>query len=433
MSRSDERTVLGSGVTPARILTLNTIAFTVCFAVWMMYGALIKFLTSADLYAFSPEQEGTLIAVPVLTGAVLRLPVGILTDKFGGRPVYFVLLLLSALGAFSVALADSFLGFFLSGLCFGLAGASFAVGIAFTSVWYEKGKQGTALGIFGAGNAGAALTLMLGPGLLTHLTNGGATPQGWRVFPIVYGLALIVTALVFFLLTENRRPDGSATKSLGERLAPLKSVRVWRFGYYYVLVFGGFVGLSGWLVKYYVDVYGVTLETAGWLAAAFSLSSGVIRVIGGWLSDRSGARAVMYWVLGSCLAGSLVLCFPTSIVPFTTILVLIGIAMGIGKAAVYKHIPVYFPTEVGVVGGMVGVLGGLGGFLCPVVFGVLLGATQSAENPTGIWTTSWMFLATIAFTALGWMHLAIRRIERRREGFDELMSVPTSSHHAPAE
>lgn len=433
MSPRDNGQVLTSRVTPRRILALNTIAFTACFAVWMMYGALIKFLTSQGLYEFSPQQVGVLIAVPVLTGALLRLPVGILTDRLGGRPVFFGVLLLSALGAFSVTLADSFWGFLLSGLFFGLSGASFAVGIAYTSLWFEKDEQGTALGIFGAGNAGAAVTLMLGPGLLSFLTSRGSSPEGWRAFPVIYGLGLVAMAVAFWFLTENRRSEASTHKTLKERLAPLKNVQVWRFGYYYVLLFGCFVGLSGWLVKYYVDVYGVTLEMAGWLAAAFSLPSGVIRAIGGWLSDKSGARAVMYWVLGTCVVGSLTVCFPMSVVPFTVIVVVVGIAMGIGMAAVYKHIPVYFPQEVGVVGGMVGVLGGLGGFLCPVVFGILLGATTSSEYPTGLWTTSWMFISFIALTSLGWMHLAIRRMDATRARQDSAADLARTPIAAPAE
>lgn len=403
-----------TSASPVRILTLNTIAFTVCFAVWLMYGALVKFLTAQGLYTWSPAQIGALIAAPILTGAILRLPVGILTDKFGGRPVFTAVLLVSALGSFSVYFADSFGGFFVAGLCFGVAGSSFAVGIAFTSVWFKKDRQGTALGIFGAGNAGAAITLMMGPQLLESLSKNGAHPEGWRLFPILYGLALIVMAGIFWSLTENKRADASAAKSLAQRLSPLANVQVWRFGFYYVLVFGCFVGLSGWLVKYNVDVYQVSLQSAGWLAAAFSLPSGIIRAVGGWLSDQLGARSVMYWVLGTCLTGCLAACFPMGIVPFTVIVIAVGIAMGIGKAAVYKHIPVYFPQEVGVVGGMVGVLGGLGGFICPLVFGWLLSVTTSPALPDGLWTTSWMFLALISAMCLAWMHLAIKRMESRR-------------------
>jgi NNP family nitrate/nitrite transporter-like MFS transporter len=322
--------------------------------------------------------------------------------------------LVSALGLASVSLAHGFWGFLLAGLCFGTAGASFAVGCAFTAAWFSQDKQGLALGIFGAGNAGAGITLTFAPKLLAWLTAGGKNPEGWRNLPLLYAAVVLVTALVFFVLTENRVAARGTHQTLAQRMKPLKNVQVWRFGLYYFLVFGAFVGLSGWLLKYYVDAYGMSLATAGMLATCFTLPSGVIRAIGGYLSDKMGARAVMYWVLSVCVGGTALLCFPLGVAPFTVVVVLVGIAMGIGKAAVYKHIPVYFPREVGVVGGMVGVIGGLGGFVCPIVFGWMLAGTRSAAHPTGLWTTAWMFLAAVSCVSLLWMHVAIRRIERRR-------------------
>jgi NNP family nitrate/nitrite transporter-like MFS transporter len=309
-------------------------------------------------------------------------------------------------------------------------GASFAVGIAYTSVWFSKERQGTALGIFGAGNAGAAITLMGAPSLLGWLTNGGAKPEAWTALPLIYGAAALLMAIVFWATTQNRLPEASVKKTLVERLAPLKQVQVWRFGLYYFLVFGAFVGLSGWLLKYYVDVFQLSLASAGVLAAVFSLPSGVIRAFGGWMSDRLGARAVMYWILGTCLAGCLLLCLPLDIVSFTVVVCAVGIAMGIGKAAVYKHIPTYFPKQVGVVGGMVGVIGGLGGFVCPLLFGALLTATTTPATPTGEWRTAWVFLAAVSTVALVWMHYAVKRIELRKsqqqpaEAVGGLRSVP---------
>jgi NNP family nitrate/nitrite transporter-like MFS transporter len=391
--------------------------------VWLFYGALIKYLTKAGLYQFSPSEVGMLIAAPILTGSVLRLPAGVLTDRYGGRPVFVATLLLSALGVASVSLANGFWGFLFAGLCFGISGASFAVGIAFTAAWFPQEKQGTALGIFGAGNAGAGITLTCVPKMIEWSTAGGAV-EGWRNVPLMYAGFVALTALAFWLLTENRVADARTHKTFAERMAPLKNVQVWRFGLYYFLVFGAFVGLSGWLMKYYVDVYELSLATAGVLATCFSLPSGVIRAIGGYLSDKMGARAVMYWVLGTCAAGTIALSLPLGLVPFTIVVVLVGISMGIGKAAVYKHIPVYFPREVGVVGGMVGVIGGLGGFACPLVFGWLLQETRSPANPTGLWTTAWMFLAVVSVVSLVWMHFAIRRIEQRRASVAPPAALP---------
>lgn len=473
-----------------QVLVLNTFAFTVCFAAWMMNGVLITYLVDNGVFHWTKSQMGWLIGIPVLTGAVTRLPVGVLTDRFGGRKVYTILMLLAAVPMFLVAEADSYAEFLVAGLGFGLTGASFAVGIAYTSVWFRPERQGTALGIFGAGNAGAAVTSMLAPVFLGWLTQGEAGIEGWRILPRIYAGALVVTAVLFYLLTFERRVGNGVGRTLRDRLSPLKHMRVWRFGLYYFFVFGGFVALAQWLIPYYVNAYAMSVATAGLVAAVFSLPSGVIRALGGWMSDHWGARTVMYWVLGTCAVCCILLTVPrmdvespgegvmsvtagevtavsedaivvggqtyelrppsasespdmdegfkvfpssrswqvpvveegekvsrkqllargvthiyfqSNVWIFTGLVFVVGIMMGIGKAAVYKHIPDYFPEEVGVVGGMVGVLGGLGGFVCPIIFGYLL-------DWTGLWTTCWMFFSLLTIACLVWMHVTIRRM-----------------------
>ncbi|HJO27081.1 MAG: MFS transporter [Planctomycetes bacterium] len=480
-----------------RALALNTLAFTVCFAVWMMNGVLVTFLATNQVFDWSPVEIGWLMGIPVLTGSLLRLPAGILTDRFGGKPVFGLLLLLCAVPLYLLSHATTFAHFALCSFGFGLAGASFSVGIAFTSVWYPKQNQGVALGIFGAGNAGAAATTLLAPTLLERLTESGARIEGWRELPIYYAGLMVVMAGVFLLLSTNKRPTAQA-RTLAEMLRPLGNIRVWRFGLYYFLVFGLFVAFSQWLVPYFVNVYSMPLVTAGILAALFSFPSGVIRALGGWLSDRIGARRVMYWVLGSSLIISAMLVVPQmelsspgrgimckadgkvtavdvnsitvqgsstaaervytlrakpadsgfrdnsalvlptkstwqeSVVQvgdqvrrkgllakgitriyfqanvwiLAVLAVLLGSVWGIGMAAVYKHIPDYFPDQVGVVGGMVGVLGGLGGFCCPIIFGYLL-------EWTGLWTSCWMFSVAISALCLFWMHSVVRGITAR--------------------
>lgn len=479
------------------ILTLNTIAFTICFACWMMNGVLITFLVDNGIYKWDAAEMGWLIGVPVLTGSIFRLPLGVATDQWGGKPVFGLLLLASSLPMYFVSYCDSYWQFLAAGLGFGFAGTSFAIGIAYTSVWFPKKLQGTALGIFGAGNAGAALTSLGAPHVLNWLTDNGQNLEGWRNLPRLYAALLIGTGILFLLTARNRLAEGAAAKSLGQRLDPLRSVRVWRFGLYYFFVFGGFVALAQWLVPYYVNAYGTTVALAGALAACNSLPSGVIRAAGGWMSDRWGARTIMYWVFGASLVcctllivpqmdirspgsgimarapgvvtaisdseieieteklgthkyllkkstGELVskderakglLIWPRSMVwqesvvqegqhvkkkellargitqiffqaniwIFTILSLIIGAVMGIGKAAVYKHIPDYFPSDVGVVGGIVGVLGGLGGFFCPVIFGYLL-------KETGLWTSCWMFFFVLVLICLVWMHIVIRRM-----------------------
>ncbi len=494
------------------ILVMNTLAFTVCFMAWMINGVLITFLVDNGLQHWDPAQMGWLIGIPVLTGSVFRLPLGLATDRFGGRVVFTALLVISAVAMYLLSACNTYGEFLAAGLGFGLSGASFAVGIAYTSVWFPRQRQGLALGVFGVGNAGAALTSFGAPWLLRWLTDNGEHLEGWRNLPRLYAGILLGTALLFALATRNRVPPGSAQKTMKQRLQPLGSVRVWRFGLYYFFLFGGFVGLAQWLVLYYVNAYGTTVALAGALAACNSLPSGVIRAAGGWLADRWGARTIMYWVfslsLVCCLAlsipqmdihapgsgitarfaGVIAQVEPTEIVVdspkvgatryalqgrdgelvsqderrsgmlvwprsaawqepvvevgqtvakrqllargvteiffqanmwvFTGLSLLLGAVMGIGMAAVYKHIPDYFPHDVGVVGGIVGVLGGLGGFVYPVIFGYLL-------KTTGLWTSCWMFFVVMAVICLTWMHVVIRRMMRRQTPYlMERVEVP---------
>lgn len=491
------------------ILTANTFTFTVCFAAWMLYGVLVTWLVANGVHKWGPAEMGWLIGIPVLTGAVFRLPLGIATDKYGGRVVMGWLVILVSIPMFLVSWCNSYWQFFFAGLGFGFCGTSFAVGIAYTSVWFPSRLQGTALGIFGAGNAGAALTSLGAPSILAWLTNNGQDLDGWRMLPKMYAAMLLITGVVFLLTTRKRLPPGSAHKTFRQRLMPLKKLRVWRFGLYYFFVFGGFVALAQWLVPYYVNAYSTSVALAGLLAACNSLPSGVIRAVGGWMSDVWGARLVMYWVLGVCLVCCLLLIVPqmdirspgsglmaraagevvrvsdneivvktektgdevvyklkkkqgelvdeetkikgllvwprtqswqepvvkvgqkvkrkeliargiteiffqANIWVFTVLSFIVGATMGIGKAAVYKHIPDYFPEDVGVVGGIVGVLGGLGGFVCPVVFGYLL-------RWTGLWTSCWMFFVVLITVCLIWMHLVVQRQMRE--------SAPDMEHH----
>ena len=478
-----------SGRSPTLVLGLDTLAFTACFALWMLNGVLVTHLVEAQIFSFDQVQIGWLIGIPVLTGSLLRLPIGLLTDRYGGRRVFTLVLLASSLGALLLSRAETYSGFVIGSLAFGLAGTSFAVGIAHTSSWFPSHRKGTALGVFGAGNAGSALTAVFAPGLLQRFTEGGQNPEGWRLLPLSFAILLAALAVVFFLLIPKDPPRRQAQRSLREELQVLRSVRVWRFGLYYFLVFGCFVALAQWLVPYYVSAFGVSLATAGLLTAVFSFPSGVVRALGGWLSDRYGARITMYGVLAACVIGCLLLSVPgmqittpgesvsarfggkvtevrpdrvtvgdfrysvrreadqpqqdggtlsvgTTQVPvvqvgdtvkkkqllargtthiefnpsvwmFTALVFAVGIAMGIGKAAVYKHIPDYFPDQVGAVGGLVGVIGGLGGFVCPILFGYLL-------RETGVWSSAWFFLFLLSAGSLAWMHSVVRGLERGR-------------------
>ncbi len=288
-----------------RILFLNTLAFTVCFACWTLNGVLVTFLVDNGIFKWDVVQVGWLLGIPILTGSIMRLPIGILTDKFGGKYVFSILLLLCSIPLFLLPLADSFFMFAVLSFLFGMVGTSFAVGIGFTSIWYPKEWQGRALGIFGMGNAGAAITTFMAPSLLNQFSV--EDPQnGWKLLPVIYGVALLVIGVLFLIFTKNKKNETS-TKTVSQMLGSLKSVRVWRFGAYYFLVFGCFVAYAQWLLPNFMNVYQTSLVMGGMFATMFSLPSGVIRAFGGYLSDKYGARKVMYWVLGSSVVLSALL------------------------------------------------------------------------------------------------------------------------------
>lgn len=404
-----------------RALTLSTVAFTVCFAVWTIFS-IIGVRIQQEL-GLSETQFGLLVATPVLTGSISRIFLGIWTEQFGGRLVYTLQMLITALCVYLLSFVQTYELFLLAALGVGLAGGSFIVGIAYTSAWFEKEKQGTALGIFGAGNVGAAVTNFGAPFLLIAL--------GWQQTAIVYAIVLTVMAVVFFLFaredpaTAARKREGRKPNSAWMQLEPLKYVQVWRFSLYYFFVFGAFVALASYLPRYYVGAYGVDIALAGTFAALYSLPGSVFRALGGWMSDRFGARAVMYWTFIASLVCLFFLAYPETRyivqgkdgpIAFSLALplwaavlltVVLGFFMSLGKAAVYKHIPVYYPNHVGSVGGLVGMIGGLGGFFLPIVFGIVL-------DFTGVWTSSYMVLFVLVAVSLTWMHFAIRRMERRR-------------------
>lgn len=404
-------------------LTASTLAFTVCFAVWTIFS-IIGIKIKAQL-GLSDTQFGILVATPVLTGSLSRLFLGIWADQYGGRIVYTVQMLATAVAAYLLTLVNSYEMFLLAALGVGLAGGSFAVGVTYVSRWYPKEQQGTALGVFGMGNVGAAVTNFGAPMLLVAV--GGA----WQGVAQIYAVVLAITAVLFFLFTKDdpvhaeHKEKGQKHPSFVEQLEPLKNLQVWRFALYYFFVFGAYVALALWLPRYYVGAYGLELGTAGILAASYALPGSVFRALGGWLSDKYGARAVMYWTFIACVICTFIMSYPATdyrvagingpidfniTIPlefFVVLTIILGFFMSLGKAAVYKHIPVYYPDHVGSVGGMVGLIGGLGGFVLPIVFGIM-------NDAIGVWTSCFMLLTVLIAIALTWMHFAIQRLEKQR-------------------
>ncbi len=413
-----------------RVLVTATSAFTLLFAVWLMFGVLG--IPIRQEFGLTDIQLSWLSAAAILNGALWRLPAGLLADRYGGRRVLFVMLVATAVPTFLVSQARTFTTLLVLAFLAGFAGNAFSVGVAWTSAWYPRERQGFALGVFGAGNVGASVTKLIGPALIAAVptaTFAGLAFGGWRFVPALYAVLLLLMAAALLVATPRADHRPGQGRSLTAMLRPLRSVRVWRVSLYYVVVFGAYVGLSAWLPKYYVDVFDLPLATAALLTALFIFPASLLRPFGGWLADRFGARRVMYATFTVMLVASGVLMMPygyvvirvadapgglrevlpyeLGVVPFTALVFTLGMAMGVGKAAVFKHIPEYFPKDVGAVGGLVGTLGALGGFVLPPLFAYRQAFTGMAQS-------TFFVIFVLTGASLVWMHWTIHRMLQDR-------------------
>lgn len=404
---------------PVMVLASSTVAFTICFAVWMMFAVIG--IPIKEQLGLNETEFGLMAAMPVLTGAIVRVPLGFWTDRFGGRIVFFLLMLSTVIPIWMMSYATAYWHFLVIGMFVGLAGGSFSVGTPYVARWFPKNRQGLAMGIFGAGNSGSALTKFVAPALIAA---AGGT---WTIVPQVYSVAMLVTAVLFWMFSATNPAHVSpAGATLKQQFAMLKDPRVWRYCQYYSVVFGGYVALALWMTKYYVGEYGFTIQSAALLAAVFSLPGGVLRALGGWISDKYGAYQTTWWVMWVCWVAFFILSYPQteftvatvegpktfnialSPTVFTLLLFVVGIATAIGKASVFKFISDDFPTNIGAVSGIVGLAGGLGGFVLPIMFGALV-------DITGVRSSSFMLLYGTVCVSLVWMHFSFRNQSRPRE------------------
>ena len=392
------------------VLTSSTIAFVVCFMIWMVF-AVVGVSISEQLH-LNQTQFGLLAAMPVLSGSLIRVPLGIWTDRFGGRIVFFLLMLVCVPAVWLLQYAHTYVQFLVIALWLGLVGGSFSVGTPYVAKWFRKDRQGLAMGIFGAGNAGAALNKFLAPTLIVAF--------GWQVVPRVYAVILLIITILFWFFSYHE-PKAVAAKqaTLKEQLLLMKDPQVLKYSQLYSVVFGGYVGISLWMVSYYHKEYLFDLKDAALLAACFSLPGGVLRAFGGWLSDKYGAYKVTWMVMWVCWFAFFLLSYPQTQMSistvsghldmyiglnatlFTILLFLVGVALAIGKASVFKFISDEFPEDMGTVSGVVGLAGGLGGFLLPIMFGALV-------DLTGVRSTSFMLMFGTVSISLIWMHFSLK-------------------------
>ncbi|MDP2071405.1 nitrate/nitrite transporter [Methylotenera sp.] len=388
------------------VVTASTLAFTVCFMIWMMFAVIG--IPIKETLGLNETQFGILIATPVLTGSLIRLPLGMWTDKFGGRIVFFILMLSTVIPIYLISRCTEYWQFLVTGLFVGVAGGSFTVGISYCARWFPKNRQGLAMGIFGAGNTGAAVTKLVAPLIVVGF--------GWAMVPQIYAVLMLVTAILFWVFTfSDPAHKVGKTITIGEQLAVLKDPKVWKYSQYYSIVFGGYVALALWMTKYYIGEYGFDLKTAALMAAAFSIPGGLLRAVGGHFSDKFGAHTVTWWVLWVSLICLFFLSYPQTqvsivtingpqtfhfglnVTMFTVIMFTMGIAFAIGKASVFKYIADEYPHNIGVISGVVGMAGGLGGFILPIMFGALL-------DLTGVRTSAFMLMFGIIWVSLIWMY-----------------------------
>jgi MFS transporter, NNP family, nitrate/nitrite transporter len=404
------------------VLIVSTLAFTTCFMVWMMFGVIG--IPLKKTLGLSATEFGLLTATPVLTGSLIRVPLGIWTDKYGGRIVMTVLMAITVPAIWLMAYATAYWHFLVIGLFVGLAGGSFSVGTPYVARWFPKHRQGMAMGVYGAGNSGAAVNKFVAPALLVSF--------GWAMVPQVYAAIMLGTLVLFWLFSASdpahRVPSNT---KFSDQLKALKDPRVIKYCQYYSIVFGGYVALSLWMVQYYVGEYGLDIRVAALLAACFSLPGGVLRAIGGVLSDKYGAHSVTWWVMWVSWICLFLLSYPQTdftvytaggpktfhiglnVFWFTALMAVLGVAWAFGKASVFKYISDDYPQNIGAISGIVGLAGGLGGFVLPILFGALM-------DLTGIRSSAFMLMYGVVWVSLIWMY------------FTEVRRTPVMGQGAPA-
>ena len=412
------------------MLFASTWGFTVCFMVWMMFAAVgIPLRTELHL---SQAEFGLLTSMPVLSGSLIRVPLGIWTDRYGGRIVFFILMIVALPGIFAIGYAKEYWHFLVLGLFMGIAGGSFSVGTPYVARWFPARLQGTAMGVFGAGNSGAAVNKFVAPALITYFAATGME-HSWRVVPQVYAAVMLGTIILFWLFSaSNPKHLVPNTTRLSDQLRMMADPKVLKYCQYYSIVFGGYVGLSLWLLQYYQGEYGMSMQMAGLLTACFALPGGVLRAIGGYLSDKFGAHSVTWWVMWvmwlclialSCpqfdfnvltTSGPKTIHLGLNVTMFTVLLFALGLAMAIGKASVFKYIGDEYTANIGAVSGAVGLAGGMGGFLLPIMFGKL-------QDLTGVRSTAFMLLFGVVWVSLIWMYWTE---VRRKDVFQSAAPAP---------
>ncbi|WP_323135135.1 NarK family nitrate/nitrite MFS transporter [Methylophaga sp. OBS4] len=384
-----------------------------CFAAWTVLSVIG--IQIRDQLGLVNTQLALLMAMPVLTGALSRLVFGVMADYLGGRRIFILLMLIPAGFLWLFSISESYVAMLLSAAGFGLLGGSFVVGAGYTTSWFKQSEQARALAIIGSATMGMAMT-SFGTAVLLQVLS-------WQQMIQLTALTLVVVAIVFQLMAHPEPGRSELRKQLISRLTPISEPTVWRFSFYYFLLFGGFIALVLWLPVYLIEVYRLNLVQAGAVTAIFIVVTSLMHIPAISLVSKLGARRSMYASFGVVMLSAFVLSYPPTtylihgvsasyqfafsinLLIFTLLICVLGSFLSLGNVAVLKHIPDYFPNHIGLVVGTVAMIGGLGGFLLPLTFGLI-------SDVVGVWQVSFMLLFVMAAVSLLWMHFTIRRAEQ---------------------
>ena len=363
-------------------LALGTGAFALCFAVFGSLSAMMPIL-SRQMHLTS-VQKSIAVAVPVLLGSLGRIPLGLLTDRLGGRSVFTAVMLLSIIPAFLMGGVHDYAHLIAYGFLIGIGLASFSVGVGFVSGWYPANKQGFALGVYGAGNIGQSLAAFGAPII--------AAAIGFRWGFWIFGILLAIWLLIFAVAARNA-PRRGAAKTFAETIRPLEDRQSWILSLYYFLTFGGFVAMAIYLPIFLTEMFHQTPQQAGLRTAGFVVLATAMRPLGGVLADKIGGHTILKWVFPFTAVMAIFMACP-SILTFRIGALGVAAAIGLGNGAVFKMVPEYFPKSVGSVTGLVGAAGGLGGFFPPLVLGFV-------KQQTGSFLAGFIMLSVFCLLCLG--------------------------------
>ncbi|MCA0753572.1 MFS transporter [Paenibacillus sp. N4] len=376
---------------PTKALIYSTVAMTVSFIIWSVFPPIAGQIQ--ELFQLSTLEKSVLIATPVLLGSIMRIPMGILTDRHGGRKVFTLTMLFLILPMVAAGFADSYAWMLICALFIGMAGTTFAISLTFVSRWYPPQSQGFILGIAGLGNLGGAAANFLIPSI------SSAYGIPWVFFSLAIMVA--VMALVFHSFTKDP-PKPAEPKTLKQSLSVLKEKATWHLSIFYFLTFGGFVAFSVYLPTFLKDLFQLNAFDAGLRTAGFVLAATLIRPAGGYLADRFGSKRVLSVVFTGILAAALGLSFSLEhFVAFTVLCLLISLLLGLGNGAVFKMVPEVSSGNTGAVTGIVGAAGGVGGFFPPIVLGIV-------KDATGEYSLGFIFMVVFALACLIINYSALR-------------------------